>query len=49
MLADDGTEAIRYNLFECWPTKYTGPNLSARNSTNATESIEICFERCEMK
>ena len=49
MLADDGTEAIRYNLFECWPTKYIGPALNARNSSNATEAIEFCFERHEMK
>jgi phage tail-like protein len=49
MLADDGTEAIRYNLYECWPTKYYGPSLSARNSSNATEAIEICFETMEMK
>jgi phage tail-like protein len=49
MLSDDGTEAVRYNLYECWPTKYYGPTLNARNSANAEEAIEICFETFEMK
>jgi phage tail-like protein len=49
MLADDGTESIRYNLYECWPTKYIGPSLNARNSANATEALEIAFETMEMK
>jgi phage tail-like protein len=49
MLADDGTEAIRYNFFECWPSKYIGPSLNSRNSANATEALEIVFETMEMK
>jgi phage tail-like protein len=49
MLADDGTEAIRYNLYECWPTKYVGPNLNALSSQNANESIHIAYETLEMK
>jgi phage tail-like protein len=49
MLADDGTEAIRYNLYEAWASKYIGPTLNARNSANATEAIEIVFETMEMK
>jgi phage tail-like protein len=49
MLADDGTEAIRYNFYECWPTKYIGPSLNSRTSANATEGLEIAFESMEMK
>jgi phage tail-like protein len=49
ILADDGTEAVRYNLYECWASKYFGPSLNARNSANATEAIEIVFETFEMK
>jgi phage tail-like protein len=49
MLADDGTEAIRYNLYEAWPLKYFGPTLNSLNSQNANEAIEIVFETMEMK
>jgi phage tail-like protein len=49
LLSDSGEEAMRYNLFECWPKKYTGPALNARNSAHATESIEIAFETMDMK
>jgi len=41
LLNDAGEEALRYNLFECWPTKYHGPALNSRNSAHATESIEL--------
>lgn len=49
MLADDGTEALRFNLFDCYPTKWTGPSLNAKQSAHATEGIDIIFERMEMK
>jgi len=49
LLNDAGEEALRYNLFECWPTKYHGPALNSRNSAHATESIELAFEGLEMK
>ena len=49
ILSDDSTEAVRYNLFEAWPTKWIGPTLNSRNSSNATESIELAFETMEMK
>jgi len=49
LLNDAGEEAIRYNLFECWPSKYYGPSLNARNSAHATEALEIAFETFEMK
>jgi phage tail-like protein len=49
LLNDAGEEAMRYNLFECWPTKYKGPDLNSRNSAHATEAIEIAYETFEMK
>jgi phage tail-like protein len=49
LLNDAGEEAMRYNLHECWPIKYHGPALNARNSSHATEAIEIAFELFEMK
>lgn len=48
LLNDAGEEAMRYNLFECWPKKYIGPALNARNSAHATESIELAFETFQM-
>jgi phage tail-like protein len=46
---DAGEESMRYNLMECWPAKYHGPALNARNSAHATEALEIIFELIEMK
>jgi phage tail-like protein len=46
-LAPDGTESIRFNFFECFPSKYTGPSFNSRNSANATESLEIVYESYE--
>lgn len=48
ILNDAGEEALRYNLFECWPTKYYGPALNARNSANATEALDIQYETLSM-
>jgi hypothetical protein len=42
-------ENRRYNLFECWPTKWTGPSLNAKNSGHATERIELVCERMELR
>lgn len=44
-----GEESCRYNLYECWPSKYIGPSLNSRSSSNATEALEVRFERLEMK
>ena len=46
---DAGEESMRYNLYECWPKKYYGPSLNARNSAHATEALEIAFETMDMK
>lgn len=46
---DAGEELARMNFFNCWPSKWTMPDLNARNSGHATEKIEIVFETMELK
>src|ERR1700682_4878247 len=46
---DAGEESMRVNLFDCYPTKWKGPALNAKTSAHATESIEILYERMELK
>jgi phage tail-like protein len=47
-LTPDGNESMRFNLFECWPSKYYGPGFNARSSANATEALDIRFETMTM-
>jgi len=44
-----GKEMGRMNFFNCWPTKWKGPELNASNTGHPTEAIEIAFERVELK
>jgi phage tail-like protein len=46
---DAGEEAGRINLFDCWAVKWKGPSLNSRSSGHATESLDISFERFELK
>jgi phage tail-like protein len=46
---DDGTERSSMNFFECWPQGYKGPSLNSRSSGHAGETIELVFERIELK
>ena len=46
---DAGEEAGRLNCYNCWPRKWVGPALNAKNSGHATEKLEIVFETMEMK
>jgi phage tail-like protein len=39
----------QYHLFECWPTRWSGPSLNAKNSGHATEKIELVCERMEFR
>jgi phage tail-like protein len=48
MLTPDGTESMRFNLYECWPCKYYGPRLDSRSSINATEAVDLRFETMSM-
>ena len=42
-----GQEVARWNFVRAWPTKYTGPSLSAEASDVAIESLEIVHEGLE--
>lgn len=44
VLAPDGSEALRYNLFEAWPLSWEGPQLSAQAPDTAIERIELAVE-----
>jgi phage tail-like protein len=42
-----GQEVGRWNFVRAWPTKYSGPSLSAEASDIAIESLEIAHEGLE--
>ena len=45
ILADDkGEEKIRWNLENCWPTNWNGPEFNATGSEVAIESLELVHE-----
>jgi phage tail-like protein len=46
---DAGEESMRVNLFDCYATKWKGPSLNSKSSGHAAETIEIMFERMELK
>ncbi|MBC7539767.1 MAG: phage tail protein [Bacteriovorax sp.] len=46
---DDGKEAGRINLYDCWPVLWAGPELNAKSSGHAQEKIEISWETLELK
>lgn len=48
LLDDVGNPGITWNLFECWPSKWTGPTLDATADEFAIETLEIAFERMEV-
>jgi phage tail-like protein len=42
-----GKEKVRWNFFEAWITKWTGPDFKAESSDLAIETLEIAHERVE--
>ncbi len=48
LLDDTGNPKITWNLFECWPTKWTGPSLDATADEIAIETLELAYERMEL-
>ena len=42
-----GKEKFRWNLFQTFPVKYTGPGFNAKNNELSIESLEIAYERIE--
>jgi phage tail-like protein len=41
---ETGAEKIRWNFSDAWPSKWTGPALSAETAAVAVESLEITLE-----
>ena len=42
-----GTEKLRWNFREGWPTKWTGPSFNATGNEVAIETLEIAHEGLE--
>ncbi len=42
-----GQEKFRWNLFQSFPVKYSGPALNAKNNELAIETLELAYERLE--
>lgn len=42
-----GTEQARWNIKQCYPCKYSGPELDATASNMATEGLELVHEGVE--
>jgi phage tail-like protein len=47
LLEDSREEAARWNFFEAWPSKYSGPVLRATSSEVAIELLTLACERIE--
>ncbi len=44
---DGVTEKVRWNFFDAWPTKWDGPDFSAKGNEIAIETLELAVERIE--
>jgi len=44
LLDQTGQERLRWNFFNAWPSKWTGPSLNATSSAVAVETLEITHE-----
>jgi phage tail-like protein len=47
LLDDLGTEAVRWNFFNGWPSKWDGPSFNAKGNDVAIETLTISCERVE--
>jgi phage tail-like protein len=47
LLDDRGQEKLRWNFFDAWPSKWTGPSLNATSTAVAVETLEITHESME--
>ncbi len=45
--ADDGSEIVRYNFFDAWPTKWTGMKLDSKGTETSIEELTLTVERIE--
>ena len=44
LLDENRNPVLRWNFVRAWPCKWTGPNLNAKTSEIAIETLEICHE-----
>ena len=44
LLDDAGTERLRWNFFNAWPSRWTGPAFNASSTAVAIETLEITPE-----
>ncbi len=44
---DAVTEKVSWNFFRAWPTKWDGPDFSAKGNDVAIETLELAVERVE--
>jgi phage tail-like protein len=47
LLDADGTEKVRWNFTDAWPSKWDGPTLNAKGSDVAIGSLTITCEKQE--
>jgi phage tail-like protein len=43
----DGTEKVRWNFFDAWPTKYDSADYTAKGNDFAVETLELAIELLE--
>jgi phage tail-like protein len=48
LVDETGKDVIRWNLRNCWPTKWTGPSLDATSDELAIETLVIAHEGLEV-
>jgi len=48
LLDNNGNAKIIWNLFDCWPRQWTGPNLNATADDLAVEQLVLACERVEV-
>jgi phage tail-like protein len=48
LLDDLGQPKITWNLYECWPTSWTGPSFNATSDEIAVEQLVLSCERVEV-
>ncbi len=44
---DVGQEKVRWNFFQSWPSKWTGPSLNATGNEVAIDELTVSCERLE--
>jgi len=47
LCADDGSEIVRYNFFESWPSKWKGFTLDGKGGDVTVEEVELAVEKIE--